>query len=329
MEPPRTRDDVERRGAAAGGTREAEPSSGPRAGSGGERGGGEGGSESAKGDGDTPAVGTRLSAAEIYENVRAAAEEELERPSVALLWSALAAGLTIGFSFVGGGYASTLVAESHRTAAAAAAYPLGFILVVLARQQLFTENTLEPVIPLLNDFNRRTLLRVARLWALVLSANLVGALLFALVTARTPVVEASLLPALDAVAETATEGGFWTVGYKAVFAGWLIALMAWLVASTRATGAQILLVWLTTAPIAAFGFRHSIAGAVEAFYRVARGSASLGSMLGEFLVPAVAGNIVGGVLLVALFNHAQVAPQQSGAPAARTRDLGDTRAASA
>jgi formate-nitrite transporter family protein len=301
MTPSRSPEEEQGRGAPV-----AAPGSGRAAGDGASLPAGE------QSGGDGPATGTRFSAAEIYENVRAAAEEEIERPTSALFWSAVAAGLTIGFSFVGGAYASTLVGEEHREAASAAAYPLGFLFVVLARQQLFTENTLEPVIPLLNDFKRRTLLQVARLWAVVLAANMLGALIFAVVAARTPVLEGAMLTALDRVAEHATEGGFWTVAYRAVFAGWLIALMAWLVASTHATGAQIALIWLTTAPIAAFGFRHSIAGAVEAFYRAARGSASWGSMVGEFIVPAVLGNIVGGVLLVALLNHGQVSAERKG-----------------
>jgi formate/nitrite transporter FocA (FNT family) len=116
----------------------------------------------------------------------------------------------------------------------------------------------------------------------------------------------TLRASLHTVATTSTEGGFWLVAYKAIFGGWLVALMAWLIASTRFTGAQILLIWLTTAPIAAFGFRHSIAGAVEAFYLAAGGAATWGRMIGAFIVPAVLGNVVGGVTLVALLNHGQV-----------------------
>jgi formate/nitrite transporter FocA (FNT family) len=83
--------------------------------------------------------------------------------------------------------------------------------------------------------------------------------------------------------------------------------MAWLIASTRATGAQVILVWLTTAPIAALGFRHSIAGSVEALYRAFEGAATWAPMWLGFIVPTVAGNIVGGVLFVAFLNHGQVA----------------------
>lgn len=258
-----------------------------------------------------PAVGTRLSAEEIHENVREAAESEMRRSAWALFWSALAAGLTISFSFLAGGYLATLVPDALRPAAAAAGYPLGFIFVVLARSQLFTENTLEPIIPLLNTPSLGMLGRVLRLWVIVLVGNLLGALVIAWALARSPVVDAALMQSLGRLAAASTSGGFVTVFYRAIFAGWLVALMAWLVASTSLTGAQIALIWLTTAPIAAFGFRHSIAGAVEAFYRVGAGSASWSAMVVGFIVPAVLGNIVGGALLVGLVNHGQVAADRT------------------
>ncbi|HEX6632207.1 MAG TPA: formate/nitrite transporter family protein [Gemmatimonadaceae bacterium] len=254
----------------------------------------------------TPQSGTRLSAAEIHDNVREAAEEEMRRPADDLAWSALGAGLTIGFSFVAAAYLSSLAPAHLKHAAAAAGYPLGFIFVVLARSQLFTENTLDPVIPLLHERSARMLRRTLRLWGIVLAGNMVGALLFGVVAARTIMLPETLRASLHEVAAASTGGGFWLVAFKAIFGGWLVALMAWLIASTRFTGAQIALVWLTTAPIAAFGFRHSIAGAVEAFYLAASGSATWGAMVGAFIVPAVLGNVVGGVTLVALLNHGQV-----------------------
>jgi len=252
-------------------------------------------------------VGTRMSADEIYENVSKAAEEELERPAPALIWSALAAGMTIAFSFFAGAYLASLAPEPWSHAAASFGYPLGFIFVVLARNQLFTENTLEPVIPLLRRPTLETLRKLLGLWAAVLAGNLAGALLLGLLAARTKMLQPHLTEPLLRLARETTDGGFLTVAWKAVFAGWLVALMAWLVASTHSTFAQVALIWLSTAPIAAFGFRHSIAGAVEAFYRAFAGDASWGRMLGGFLAPALLGNIIGGVTLVALLNHGQVA----------------------
>jgi formate-nitrite transporter family protein len=253
-----------------------------------------------------PEVGTRFSAEEIHDNVAEAAEEELDRPATELMWSALASGLLLGFSFLTVGFLTSLVPEPLHPLATAVGYPLGFFYVVHARHQLFTENTLEPVIPLLEKRDGETLRQLLRLWAIVLPLNLIGALIFAEVVAHTQVVEPKLAgPLLDA-ARISTEGGAQLVFYKGIWAGWLIALMAWLIAATRDTTAQIILVWLTTAPIAAFGFRHSIAGAVEAFYRAAAGDAPWTQMIFSFEIPAIVGNIIGGVVLVALLNHGQV-----------------------
>ena len=253
-----------------------------------------------------PAKQTRMTAGQIYENVRTTAEEELKRPAQSLFWSAIAAGLTIGFSFFAAAYLTTLVPPGYQSAISAAGYPLGFIFVVLARQQLFTENTLEPIIPLLHRPDWSVVRDLMSLWTIVLIGNLLGALLFACVLAKTPMTTPEFQKTLLDVAANGTSGGFLLVLYRGIFAGWLIALMAWLIASTRATGAQVLLIWLTTAPISAFGFRHSIAGSVEGFYQAWAGATGWGQITINFIVPAITGNIIGGVVLVAILNHGQV-----------------------
>jgi formate/nitrite transporter FocA (FNT family) len=257
---------------------------------------------------EKPEAGTRLSAAEIHDNILGPAEDEMERTASALFWSALASGLTIGFSFVAGAYAQTLV-EQHRYAhfLAGAAYPLGFILVIFARSELFTENTLEPVIPLLHNRDGETLRKLLRMWALLLAGNLLGAAVFAFIIDRTPLIASPEIGnRMREMAHAATSDGFVLTLVRGIMAGWLIALLAWLLASTQESIAHLVLIWLTTAPIAWFEFRHSIVGSVEAFYRVSVGSAPLGEMVSEFIVPAVLGNIIGGVVMVALLNFGQV-----------------------
>lgn len=261
--------------------------------------------ESGASQSSAPEKGTRYSASEIHQNILEEAGEELDRPVLELSYSGFASGLSIGFSFLAVVLLRSRVAPENHALAAALVYPLGFIFVVLARHQLFTENTLEPVIPLLEERNAKTLKKVLRLWAIVLPANLIGAAIFAYVVARTQVLDPALSKSLHDVAEDATKGGFLIVFYRAIWAGWLVALMAWVLASTQETIAQIALIWLTTAPIAAFGFKHSIAGAVEAFYRIWVGDAGFGEMIGAFEIPALLGNIIGGVVLVALVNHGQ------------------------
>jgi formate-nitrite transporter family protein len=259
-----------------------------------------------------PEEGTRLSAREIHENILRPAEHEIRRPAAALLWSSLASGLVIGFSPLAAAFASEVAAEPYAHAAAAAAYPLGFIFVIMARSELFTENTLVPVVPFLERRDRETFGRLVRMWVLLLAGNLAGAIIFGLALAHTPILEPAVESELLRISREATSGGFGRILYAGVFAGWLIALLAWLLASTRSTPAQIILIWLCTAPIAALDFRHSIAGSIEAFYRAGIGDASWSGMLGEFVVPSVLGNAIGGVLLVALLNYGQVAADREG-----------------
>src|SRR3954469_14183097 len=145
---------------------------------------------------EQPSEGTRLTAVEIHDNILEPAKKEMRRPAAALFWSALASGMVIGFSYLASAFASQLVPESHRHAAAAAAYPLGFIFVIMARSELFTENTLVPVIPFLEHRDRETFVKLLRMWGLLLLGNLLGALIFGLVLAKTPVVNPELRPML-------------------------------------------------------------------------------------------------------------------------------------
>jgi formate/nitrite transporter FocA (FNT family) len=262
---------------------------------------------------EQPESGTRLTAVEIHDNILVPAKQEIERPALALLISAFTSGLAIGFSFLAPAFASHLVeGDQLKTAVAAAAYPLGFIFVIMARCELFTENTLTPVVPFLEQRDRETFLKLLRMWGLLLAGNLIGALIFGWALASTPVVTESMRPALDELARQSTSGTFGRIMYAGIYAGWLVALLAWLLAATRDSWSQIALIWLCTAPIHAFGFRHSIAGSVEAFYRAFAGDASWGSMLGDFVMASVLGNAIGGVLLVAILNYGQVAAERRG-----------------
>lgn len=265
---------------------------------------------------------TRLEAAQIHENVRGPAESELERPAVSLLLSSLAGGMALGFSLLAAAYLSH---ESPRDVArimSVLGYPLGFVFVLLARNELFTESTLKPVIPLLNNRDLRTLRRTLRQWALLLVGNLAGAVLFALLLARTGMVPEELHGSIAQVAHEGTRGSFDSVLYRAIFGGWLIALLTWLLAATRYTGAQIVLIFLCMAPIAALHFIHSIVGMVESFYLYFAGLRTLQWAAVGFVVPAVIGNAIGGVFLVALLNFGQVMSdkpeKESGTPLVRT-----------
>ena len=94
---------------------------------------------------------------------------------------------------------------------------------------------------------------------------------------------------------------------KGILAGWLIALMVWLLPASGDSAPLIIVI--ITYVIAIGGFQHSIAGSVEGFYLVASGERSLADFFGVFFLPTVLGNIVGGTALVAVLNYGQVAAE--------------------
>ncbi len=247
-------------------------------------------------------------AAIVHEIIRAEGEAELSRPLWALVWSGLAAGLSMGFSMVAQGLIeAALPDEPWRPLVSSLGYGMGFLIVVLGRQQLFTESTLTAVLPLLYRRDFPTLRRVAELWGVVLAANLVGTLIFALVVATSGVFGEPASRAFVELGLGTMEADFGVTFVKAIFAGWLIALMVWLL--PVAGVARVWIILLLTYLVALGHLAHVIAGSSEAGFAVLSGAAPWHAYFLRFLLPTLLGNIVGGVSLVALLNHAQVAPE--------------------
>ncbi|MBV9773598.1 MAG: formate/nitrite transporter family protein [Gemmatimonadetes bacterium] len=245
-----------------------------------------------------------LDARTTYEVVRREGERELERSSSALAWSGLAAGLAMGFSLVAQGLLHSHLPDAHwRPLVVNLGYAVGFLIVILGSQQLFTENTLTAIVPLLARRDRTTLGNVARLWAVVLAANVLGALVFAWVIARTQLFDPEVHHSFAELSREATKSGFGITVLRAVFAGWLIALMVWMLPAAQTVHVWVIVVvtWL----VGVGHFSHVVAGSVEAFYLAATGEESWGGALGGFVLPALLGNVLGGTALVAALNHAQ------------------------
>lgn len=239
----------------------------------------------------------------IHEVVREEGENELEKSFSAVSWSGLAAGLSMGFSFLGLAlFRALLPDEPWSRMIFAMGYTIGFSITILGRQELFTESTLTAMLPLLVKRDLVTLLSVLRFWAIVLVANLLGTGLFALLLSVHGLFPESTTHAL---AETAAEGAFLPLlpGFlKAILAGWLIALMAWMLPSAKS--ARLFVILLLTYVVALGGFPHVVAGSVEAAYAVIQHDATVADYFFKFLLPTLAGNTIGGVALVALLNHA-------------------------
>jgi len=254
-------------------------------------------------------------AAVVFETIRREGESELARPVLSLASSGLAAGLSMGMSLAGEGLIrSMLPAAAWRPLVDSFGYSLGFLIVILGRQQLFTENTVTDILPLLDDPRKLKMLRrVARLWAIVLVANLVGAGLFAFAAAHSGIFSEHVRRTFEEIGREAASPPFAVIVLRGIFSGWLIALMVWLLPG--ADQMRFFVVLIVTWVVGIGSFSHIIAGSVEVLYLVAAGGLSWGHYFGQYLLPVFLGNAIGGVTLVSLLNYGQVVAEGESEPA--------------
>ena len=246
----------------------------------------------------------RPRSAVIYETIRREGEDEYERSSLSLFWSAVAAGGSMSFSMIAMGVIQANMPDTpSRHLVASFGYTVGFLIVILGRQQLFTENTLTPLLPM---FYKPTAWRgrqLVRLWTVIFFGNVLAALIAAAFVAFGGAFSDQTLAAFDDLARSATGHPFLVLLAKAVFAGWLIALMVWLL--PLAENAGIFVIIILTYVVAAGDFGHIIAGSVEAFFGAWHGAISWGDAV-AFIVPTLIGNCIGGVAFVAAVSTAEV-----------------------
>lgn len=241
----------------------------------------------------------------IYEVVRRLGEEEMKRPATSLWWSGLAAGLSISFSVLAEAILETHLPDAPwRPLVASLGYSVGFLMVILGRQQLFTESTITVVLPVLNSLSVGKVVKVARLWGIVLAANLVGTLFAALFCNFTPVISAELLHGMQEVSRKLVDLSFMQMFFRGIASGFLIAAMVWMIPS--AESAKFAVVTLMTYLIAIGGFTHIIAGSLEAYMLVMAGDWAWWQAIFQFMLPVLTGNVIGGTALFAVISYAQV-----------------------
>ncbi|AFL89734.1 formate/nitrite transporter family protein [Terriglobus roseus DSM 18391] len=253
---------------------------------------------------------SRPTAKEIYVQVAGNARDELKRSALSLGISGLVGGIFTGLS--GLGVAIALVQLGPTATAGFISqmfYPIGFIIVILGRAQLFTENTLYPVALLFAE--RKHFLRTLRLWAIVLTANVIGALGFATLMARTPAIRPAFLTQLAHIGLEAVQQASPAIFWSAVIAGSVIAMVAWLVSASHSVTGSMMVIWALTFVIGLGHFAHCIAGSGEVITAVLMHQVAWSGYF-HWLALAVAGNVSGGVLIVTLLEYGQVIADKEG-----------------
>ena len=245
----------------------------------------------------------------VHEVVRQQGVEEMERPLQSLLWSGWAAGVAIWLSvIVQAGLMLHLPPGPARELIAPFGYSVGFIVVILGRLQLFTESTITAIIPLATDLTRkdlgRNLTRTLRLWSAVFVANMAGSLAVALIVPWAGLVAPDHFAAMLELSRHLQELTPTQAFTRGIPAGFILATIAWTLPSVR--GQEVWLIGLLTYVVSLCGFSHVVAGSGEAWLLATTGTAGWDFAIGGFILPALAGNIVGGTLLFAVLAHAQV-----------------------
>jgi formate/nitrite transporter FocA (FNT family) len=243
---------------------------------------------------------------EVFQRIVAAADEEATTGLRELYFSGLAAGFSITVTFLL--YASLAGATDRTPLLEAALYPLGFVFIIVGGYQLYTENTLPPVVLVLERL--MSLPRLLVIWTVVLLGNFSGGSLGALVLARTGVLSTEATVAAVDLATKGFETPFWSLFFKAAFAGLIVAGVVWLVYAVTDSLARIVIVYLSFLAIPTADLFHVVVSFTEVVYLVLVADASLLAGLGGFVLPVLLGNTVGGVVLVTVVNYFQTTAER-------------------
>lgn len=241
----------------------------------------------------------------VHEVIRRQGHDELDRPAVSLFWSGLAAGFAISASILGKSLLSdALEGTPWQSVIGSFGYTIGFVIVILGRMQLFTESTLSATIPVATNPTLKNLLRLARLWSIVFCANILGTFVIAgLISADMIGYSGQTEGMLNLARGLLTHSPLETF-YGAIPAGFLLAAVAWSLPVGR--GQEFFVVLFFTYFVSLGDFAHVIAGSGEAWLLLFNGEAPLSFAVFGFILPALAGNMVGGTLIFSLLAHAQV-----------------------
>ena len=244
-------------------------------------------------------------AKDLHRTVREEGEEELRRPALQLFWSGLAAGIAISVSLLTEAALHDALPDAPwRELVVGLGYPVGFLVVILGRMQLFTESTITAMLPLVTRPSRWALGRTLRLWGIVLAANLLGTAIAGLALASGALGSDAIRAAALSISAGITELSAGRTFINAIPAGFMIAILAWALPNARDQSVLVIVIFTYILTIA--GFSHSIVGSAEAFTLLFAGHIGVGQTLAGLVAPAVFGNLVGGAGIFALLAHAQV-----------------------
>ncbi|SMO44016.1 formate/nitrite transporter family protein [Fodinibius sediminis] len=181
-------------------------------------------------------------------------------------------------------------------------YPVGFIMVIVGKSALFTEQTSILVLPVLNG--QRSIWELLRMWANVIIGNIIGGIIFAIfISYLAPRMNLFTHQTMATIGEHILSYNHLVIFLSAITAGWLMGLLTWLLSSIVNSITRIALIAMITAIIGFGGLHHSIVGNIEVFGAFLFSDTISFLDYITFLAIALTGNGVGGAIVVALFKY--------------------------
>jgi formate/nitrite transporter FocA (FNT family) len=249
--------------------------------------------------GGTDKAGATDELSEAFRRTVEEGERRLTRSWPELLATGAVGGLDLALGVL------ALLIVKHDTGSqtlASLAFTIGFVCLLLARSELFTENFLVPVAALAAGRARWPLL--GRLWATTLAMNLLGGWVgMLLVMSGLP----HLRPVATEIARHYLAQGLgWQSMAGAIIGGSVITLMTWMQHGTESVGGQVVAAVLASFLLAAGPLNHTIVISLEMLAGLT-GHAPFGYLdwLG-ILAWTTLGNTVGGVGFVTVLRLVQV-----------------------
>ena len=248
-------------------------------------------------------------APEIIDDAAKIGSKRLHRSITGTEITAFIGGMSVCFGAVAMAWVAASVDGSMTSPSAAHLlgslfFPVGFIILLVGKSELFTENFFLPVTAVLE--RRGTVRELLNLWSVSLVFNLLGGLVFAALISRGGVLADLPAEHLIELAEHKVHYSVSTAIVKAIFAGWLMTMLTWLLVAAEGFGARLVIIWIMGTLIVLGQFNHVVISAAEIFIGMMLG-ADVGVVewvLRNFL-PALAGNIIGGVVFVTLLFYVQ------------------------
>jgi formate/nitrite transporter FocA (FNT family) len=229
---------------------------------------------------------------ETFERLVDEGHERLDRPLLPLVATGFLGGIDVG---VGVLMYLVVDAKTDQPLLASLAFTVGFVALLLANSELFTENFLVPVISVVAKVG--TLTQLVRLWAVTLAANLVaGLVMAAMIVVALPDVHDA---AVKAGSHYAHLGVSWRSFFLAVLAGAVITLLTRMQHATENLGPRIVAAVMMSFVLVGAQLFHSVLDSILMFTGLLTGKADYGWLdwLGALGWSAF-GNLLGGLVLV-------------------------------